>query len=70
MYVDRYCNQYGLTVDEALEHEIVKSVAEQYREKEEARVEQSITDIIQHRYGSGDSGREKDGDKACDEATA
>ena len=38
MYVDRYCNQYGLTVDEALEHEIVKSVAEQYREKEEARI--------------------------------
>ena len=36
MYVDRYCNQYGLTVDEALEHEIVKSVAAQYKEKEEA----------------------------------
>ena len=39
MYVDRYCNQYGLTVEEALEHEIVKSVAAQYREKEEARVD-------------------------------
>ena len=39
MYVDRYCNQYGLTVDEALEHELVKQVAAQYREKEEARVE-------------------------------
>ena len=38
-YVDRYCKQYGLTVDEALEHEIVKSVAEQYREKEESIVE-------------------------------
>lgn len=38
-YVDRYCNQYGLTVDEALEHEIVKSVAAQYREKEETKVE-------------------------------
>ena len=38
MYVDRYCNQYGLTVDEALEHEIVKSVAAQYREKEETRI--------------------------------
>ena len=37
-YVDRYCKQYGLTVDEALEHEIVKSVAEQYREKEETRI--------------------------------
>ena len=34
-YVDRYCNQYGLTVDEALEHELVKQVAAQYREKEE-----------------------------------
>lgn len=32
-YVDRYCKQYGLTVDEALEHELVKQVAEQYREK-------------------------------------
>ena len=39
MYVDRYCKQYGLTVDEALEHEIVKQVAAQYREKEEERVE-------------------------------
>ena len=36
MYVDRYCNQYRLTVDEALEHELVKQVAAQYREKEEA----------------------------------
>ena len=35
MYVDRYCNQYGLTVEEALEHELVKQVAAQYREKEE-----------------------------------
>lgn len=32
-YVDRYCKQYGVTVDEALEHELVKSVAEQYKEK-------------------------------------
>ena len=32
--------------------------------------EQSITDSVQHRYGSGDSGRKKDGDKACDEDTA
>ena len=39
MYVDRYCNQYGLTVDEDLEHEIVKQAAAQYSEKEEARVE-------------------------------
>ena len=39
MYVDRYCNQYGLTVEEALEHELVKQVVAQYREKEEARVE-------------------------------
>ena len=26
--------------------------------------------IIQYRYGQGDTGREKDGDEACDEATA
>ena len=38
-YVERYCKQYGLTVDEALEHELVKQVAAQYREKEETRVE-------------------------------
>ena len=37
-YVDRYCKQYGLAVEEAFKHEIVKQVAEQYREKEEARV--------------------------------
>ena len=35
MYVARYCNQYGLTVEEAREHELVKQVAAQYREKEE-----------------------------------
>lgn len=38
-YVDRYCKTYGLTVEEALEHEIVKQVAAQYREKEETIVE-------------------------------
>lgn len=38
-YVDRYCKQCSLTVDEALEHELVKQVAAQYREKEEAIVE-------------------------------
>lgn len=38
MYVDRYCKQYGLTVDEALEHELVKHVAAQYMEKEETRI--------------------------------
>lgn len=38
-YVDRYCKQYGVTVDEALEHELVKQVAAQYREKEKTRVE-------------------------------
>ena len=32
-YVDRYCKQNGVTVDEALEHELVKQVAAQYREK-------------------------------------
>lgn len=37
-YVDRYCKTYGLTVEEALEHELVKQVAAQYREKEEARI--------------------------------
>ena len=42
-YVDCYTKKYNegksISVDEALEHEIVKSVAAQYREKEEAKVE-------------------------------
>ena len=42
-YVDNYAKKYNegksISVDEALEHEIVKSVAEQYREKEEAKVD-------------------------------
>lgn len=32
-YVDHYCKTYGLKVEDALEHEIVKQVAAQYREK-------------------------------------
>ena len=39
-YVERYAKKYNegksISVDEALEHEIVKQVAAQYREKEEA----------------------------------
>ena len=42
-YVDCYTKKYNegksISVNEALEHEIVKSVAAQYREKEEAIVE-------------------------------
>ena len=42
-YVDNYAKNYNegksISVDEALEHEIVKRVAAQYREKEEAKVE-------------------------------
>ena len=38
-YVDKYCKMHDITVDEALEHEIVNKVAEQYREKEKAIVE-------------------------------
>ena len=42
-YVDCYTKKYNegksISVNEALEHEIVKSVAAQYREKEEAKVE-------------------------------
>ena len=41
-YVDNYAKNYNegksISVDEALEHEIVKSVAAQYREKEETRI--------------------------------
>ena len=43
-YVDRYCKKYmegrSITVEEALEHEVVRQVAEQYREMEESRNEQ------------------------------
>ena len=42
-YVNRYAKNHNegksISVNEALEHEIVKSVAAQYREKEEAKVE-------------------------------
>ena len=34
VYVDKYCKMHDITVEEALEHELVKQVAEQYREKE------------------------------------
>ena len=41
-YVDNYAKKYNegksISVDESLEHEIVESVAEQYREKEETRI--------------------------------
>lgn len=36
-YVDRYCKQYSVTVDDALEHELVKQVAEQYKESEDEK---------------------------------
>lgn len=40
-YVDRYCKNYSegksITVEEALEHEQVRLVAEQYREEEESK---------------------------------
>ena len=42
-YVDLYAKKYkegkSISVDEALEHAVVKRVAEQYREKEEAKVD-------------------------------
>ena len=41
-YVDSYAKKYNegksISVDEALEHEVVKRVAAQYREKEETRI--------------------------------
>ncbi len=37
-YVDRYCKKYmegkSITIEQALEHKIVRDVAEQYREME------------------------------------
>lgn len=41
-YVDKYCNSYGFTVQEALGHALVLEVAEYYRRKEaekEAKVD-------------------------------
>ena len=42
-YVNSYAKKHNegksISVNEALEHELVKQVAEQYREKEEARFE-------------------------------
>ena len=41
-YVDRYCKNShegkGCSLEEALEHEVVRQVAEQYREQEESKV--------------------------------
>lgn len=34
-YVDRYCRTYGLSVEEALEHNLVQEVGKQYQEPEE-----------------------------------
>lgn len=31
-YVDRYCSQYGYSVEEALEHEIIKQACLYYTE--------------------------------------
>lgn len=31
-YVDKYCRTYGITVDEALQHELVKQVCLMYTE--------------------------------------
>ena len=36
-YVDRYCKTYRISVNDALEHELVKQVAAQYMEKEETK---------------------------------
>lgn len=33
-YVNRYCKTYRLTVGQALQHEIVKEVAKQYKAEE------------------------------------
>ena len=38
-YAKKHNEGKSISVDEALEHELVKQVAEQYREKEEAKVE-------------------------------
>jgi hypothetical protein len=35
-YVDRYCRTYGLSVEDALEHNLVQEVGKQYQEKAEA----------------------------------
>ena len=32
-YVDKYCESYGITVEEALEHELVKQVGQCYNDQ-------------------------------------
>ena len=32
-YIERYCKKHKCTVEEALQHEIVKEVGKQYQEK-------------------------------------
>ncbi len=46
-YVDRYCHDYGCTVDEALGHALVREVSKAYRPERKAMGE----DYKQHIMG-------------------
>ena len=39
LYVDRYCESRGITVEEALRHDLVKAVREEYEVKESSVLE-------------------------------
>lgn len=36
-YVDRYCEKYKCTVEEALKHKIIECVYEQYKENDKSK---------------------------------
>ena len=45
LYVDRYCNQYRLNVDEALVHELVRQVYLMYVE-DAKRIPSAVTETM------------------------
>lgn len=45
LYVDRYCQTYRLSVDEALKHELVRQVYLMYRE-DAKRIQSVVTETM------------------------
>lgn len=45
-YVDKYCRTYGLTVDEALTHALVKEVKDYYEKRGEDKVEVWVLNFL------------------------
>lgn len=52
-YVDKYRNDYGLTVQEALGHALVREVAGYYRRKEAEEAKAAVGKVIAGDLGNG-----------------